>query len=523
MKNGTLSPQAPLPILIELNKYALVTSGFLAYVAEHFDVDLAALTRRVKDTSSPVLLMLDGLDEILNNDARQRVLQEIQEFSRQYPGNHIKIVVTSRIVGYNPTELATCGYGHYVAQPLSPAQIKGFVEKWHEVTYGPLLTDICAQRVDRLMYAIHKYRTLEELADSPIMLTMLAILNRGPTMPYNRCDLLHQCSKFLIYRWANDNFVRQRTGKDAYKHARLVSQSEKTVMLYTLAWEIQRDGGALTTLATRETLEKVIGSVVPSRTDEARATEELIKFVEEHHSVLCYVGDNWFGFVHRSFLEYFCALAIYWRSLERKITPESLVTLYRTRGSDPSWAEVLHLASGMLPTIHVAPCLDVLLGMNKLVLAMRCIQQLKARGLAADAVKRVRQAVTSVLISGREEADVDVDLVPCFVSCWPCKDPDTGWSYPETRPTLEVAARSPVKWLANSAILAMAENWADETTRAVFVDVVQSDKTGAEAAVIQLVEKWPNESTHAPCWWSGAVRQERRRGCCDAAGKGVGG
>ena len=40
---------------------------------------------------------------------------------------------------------------------------------------------------------------------------------------------------------------------------------------------------------------------------------------------------------------------------------EELVELFRQRGKDPSWTEVLCLLSGMISTKHIAPCLDVLI------------------------------------------------------------------------------------------------------------------------------------------------------------------
>jgi len=71
--------------------------------------------------------------------------------------------------------------------------------------------------------------------------------------------------------------------------------------------------------------------------------------LEERHGILCFWGSDWYAFMHRTFLEYFCATAIKDMWVRRDLTEADLVKLFVDQGFDPSWSKVLVMTSGLIP------------------------------------------------------------------------------------------------------------------------------------------------------------------------------
>ena len=76
----------------------------------------------------------------------------------------------------------------------------------------------------------------------------------------------------------------------------------------------------------------------------------MIQQFRERNFILSLYGANLYGFVHRAFLEYFCASAFVWKFEKTKeLTIEQLKTdVYGKHWEDQSWHEVLRLICGMV-------------------------------------------------------------------------------------------------------------------------------------------------------------------------------
>ena len=97
-----------LPIWIDLKEYAQNRLGFLKYcesACTTFGLDARELEKRLK--IGEAALYVDGLDEIFDPPTRGKVIEEITAFSARY-GN-APVVVTSRILGYEPERLRNAG------------------------------------------------------------------------------------------------------------------------------------------------------------------------------------------------------------------------------------------------------------------------------------------------------------------------------------------------------------------------------------------------------------------------------
>jgi predicted NACHT family NTPase len=79
--------------------------------------------------------------------------------------------------------------------------------------------------------------------------------------------------------------------------------------------------------------------------------------------ILCYLGSDYYGFVHRAFLEYFCALEFLWQfEKTRTLTIEQMKSeVFGKHWQDELWHEVLRLIAGRIDSKFVGEILDYLI------------------------------------------------------------------------------------------------------------------------------------------------------------------
>ena len=185
----------PIPFLIELRSYTLEEkqSGFLDYIVHNlrttYDTlaDVEAVTAVLQQPHRS-LVFFDGLDEVFDPDERRRVIPEFQMFARRYP--LARIVVTSRIAGYERTALGTAGFQHYTLLPLTLSQIRRFAENWYRF-YTLAGTDRTAQG---LVQRIVESPRMLDLAGNPLLLTMMAVVYKDRDLPHERWRLYQRCA-----------------------------------------------------------------------------------------------------------------------------------------------------------------------------------------------------------------------------------------------------------------------------------------------------------------------------------------
>ena len=251
------------PVLVELKRYKAAKASsasrltLLQYLANggsiNLELDLSSLSQLLT-SGRRVLVMLDGLDELF--EKREEVVGDIQIFLRRFSLPAVRSVVTSRIVGYKRSDLEGLGFQQYTLQTLTGEQIKDFVERWHQATYTATEKKTRDQRRDRLLAAIEAVDAIALLAENPLLLTMIAIVNRGPELPTRRVQLYHSCAELLISKWQVD------LAKEAYaattKDILAFGSFEKNRLLRELAWQMQDDSKPLGLVVQEEQLEALV-------------------------------------------------------------------------------------------------------------------------------------------------------------------------------------------------------------------------------------------------------------------------
>src|SRR4051812_40246885 len=132
------------------------------------------------------------------------------------------------------------------------------------------------------------------------------------------------------------------------------------LMLRRIAWRMQEDADGLRANAIADdVLRGVLKEFFTTewRFEEPkarRAATEMINRLQERNWGLTLRGPRLYGFVHRTFLEYLCALELTERFKAHQLNIEQLIQLHVVpRLADDAWHEVLHLLVGALPVAAV--------------------------------------------------------------------------------------------------------------------------------------------------------------------------
>ena len=494
---GATPVARPFPLLVELKQYAndrdkrggwtlldCMADGGAARVP----LSKAALQNMLQ-SDREVLLMLDGLDEIYDVEVRTSVLRDIKKFVLRYSSPSNRVVLTSRTVGYHPSELVAFGFRHFTLQPLSPEQIKLLVQRWHTNACNEKETGMREQREWRVLNAVDKVPSIALLATNPLLLTMIAILTRDPDLPHQRVALYEKCSTLLLDRWNTEEAVAA-LGATADPAINLFTTSQKAALLMDLAFSMQQEEMPLGNLVQRDVLEGIIREHVVQRGLSGLETELLVqalmKQLRDHHYIICWLGAESYAFVHRTFLEFFCAKHVQQRWKRDEIDSDWLVLLFQRRALEDTWHEVLVLVSGMLPSTALYACLEALMDAGEVYLAAECLQQFDVKERKVAAEKRLREALDPPSGDG-------LSLAPS-----PSRELHTSrfhwlgrlWPDERTRLRLENEAESGHFLAAAAAIRALAQTWKDERCLLLLQRVAASEKEGNQAAVEALDCMW---------------------------------
>ncbi len=225
----------PLPMLLPLNAYAdhLLKHGevsLTAYLGEYY----AARQKRLAGvgalfesalTSGRAVVLLDGLDEV--QAERPFLVRLVQDFVREcvampadadtvVPGN--RVVVTSRLVGYDDAPLTGERWRTYSLQDFDRDDIERFVGQWTlafemGVREGdsPKAREAAETERAALLDAIDARESVARLAANPLLLTILALIKRtGVSLPGHRAKLYELYLEALIESWNLARSLDQR-------------------------------------------------------------------------------------------------------------------------------------------------------------------------------------------------------------------------------------------------------------------------------------------------------------------------
>ncbi|MEU3689103.1 NACHT domain-containing protein [Streptomyces narbonensis] len=409
-----------VPLVVELRHYAQplwrqkTFEEFLEvlWATEGMSLPGPVLRRFLRE--GRVILVFDGLDEIFDPEFRAETARRIAGFAARH--ERCRVVVTSRVVGYQRQTLDGAGFAHYMIQDLDTPRIHAFARRWftNACPGQPALTE---QLLSRFKDAVAHSSSVRELAGNPLLLTILAILGRRQTLPRDRHGVYQHAVTVLVARWDRDakHLTTHLSGPVA-DALDVLGQEERLEMLRLLARRMQEGAGGIS------------GNYIPERDIEdvfrqylqlcdippdvaRRAARAMVQQLRERNFILARFGGGAWGFVHRTFLEYLAAADIVHRyEHEREWTPQALVTeVLVPRAADTTWHEVILLLAGQLRERDTGTLVDSLVGSapnpgpEKLALALRALAEVRKIGVLAAQSTAVVNGIIRYLEGGYDQ------------------------------------------------------------------------------------------------------------------------
>ncbi|MBD1934363.1 HEAT repeat domain-containing protein [Funiculus sociatus] len=509
--------EQPIPLLIELRTYIRNRdSGECKDFLEFFHKGCGIVCRlnqhqlheRLK--AGKISVMFDGLDEVFDPAKRDEVITDIHRFTNEYP--KARVIVTSRIIGYKPQRLRDAQFRHFMLQDLESEKIEDFLYRWHELTFTDEADKI--RNRERLQRAIETSLAIGELAGNPLLLTMMAILNLNQELPRDRPELYNQASRLLLHQWDIEQKLLENPRIDSVT----IDYKDKQAMLRQVAYRMQAsEKGLAGNLISADDLEKILTDYLKTiEVEQARTVARLlIEQLRHRNFILCFLGADYYAFVHRTFLEYFCASEFVWQfEKEQTISLEYLKTeVFGKHWQDESWHEVLRLIAGMIEPKFAGGILDYLIvqkGENEkfinLFLAAECLSEVRNRSLIAATTDQLLNQ-----LKGLTQYDLPYDYKPYGeeaalvrkIRTQAVSSVATTWKdRPDTLAWLKQRAQADGNWaVRQTAVQELARGWKDHPdTLAWLKQRVQADDDPhvRQMAVEELARGWKDHPDTLP-------------------------
>ncbi len=403
---GPLSQLAGwLPVVIELRRYAEAEwreRTFEEFLDHLSSMEQMCVPREILEAclrGGQAIVVFDGLDELFDPAVRAQVCRRIAAFAAKYEDS--RIIVTSRVIGYQRGTLDAAGFRHFMIQDLSQRQIAQFVRLWYD-TVCPHDAELRDRLCKRVIGAVTHSRPVRELAGNPLLLTILAIIGRRKELPRDRQGVYEHAVKVLIAHWDEDA-KHLKPSPDSGAIA-LLDDRDRHELLRLLARKMQEGSGGIAGnhihgTELEATFKEYLGDVWELPPLQATAAARAMKRqLQERNFILSRFGGEVYGFVHRAFLEYLAAADIAHRYNKREWNEEELIEeVFAHRALDASWHEVLLLLVGQVDERVAARAIDKFVDMHRavdrdtqmLVLAVRALAEVRKIGLLSEQSKVV--------------------------------------------------------------------------------------------------------------------------------------
>ena len=260
------------------------------------------------------LLLLDGLDEVPEAERRrEQVKQSVEDFIKSF--GKCRVLVTSRTYAYQNQGWRLAGFADATLAPFSDGQIRRFVNGWyaHTAGFGRLSPQDAAGRAELLKRAIFARPALYELAQRPLLLTLMASLHawRGGNLPDKREALYADTVDLLLNRWEQRLIQRGAQGQYRLIQPSLaeylkVDQAKVRGVLETLAFKAHQSQPDL--IGTADIAEDTLAGCLLRLSANPDANPKLlVDYLRDRAGLLYPRGVGIYTFPHRNFQEYLAA------------------------------------------------------------------------------------------------------------------------------------------------------------------------------------------------------------------------
>ncbi len=390
-----------LPILIPLRKIAPFITKSNSYDTKNLFVDAVRqevfpshISSEFSDEfieymlrNKKCLFLLDGIDEIANENDFRNITNEIMGLISRYPGN--KFIITSRYSGWRGG--LGSSFEQYDVNDLSNPEVENFIDRWFTAieenrsyimgkpsTHAAKLhrTNRAMEKANNLKRALQRNPSIKQLSENPLLLSIICFVHYQKILPDERISLYNKCSELLLDQWDREKgLVTDDTN---------LTPARKEAILEEIAFNLHCGNIGSTTNRKEFTEEEVIPiveQILKKFRIDPDSANSLFKKLVSRSGVFVYVErlQNKYSFSHLTFQEYYTAKYLY--EYNKNIFQEiDELANNKTQDFMPWWQEVLLLYSAMQKDaawlVEILCCDDRFdLDKTKLQIAAQCLAE----------------------------------------------------------------------------------------------------------------------------------------------------
>ena len=210
LARATENSASPIPIVLDLSSWVPEQADFLIWLTheicrQYNNVSTLALNEYYIKKGKRIVFLLDGLDEIQTNQNRSLCVESINQFQETYAA---QMVVCCRANAYEELpHLIRLGIGITLKQ-LTAQQIEKYLETLPMVAKNVKGINE-HEGTAEIQCAIRQYKVINELAQSPLMLSLMPIAYAGLTHDQiGRGEDFEKSQEDLIEQFVTNVFKR---------------------------------------------------------------------------------------------------------------------------------------------------------------------------------------------------------------------------------------------------------------------------------------------------------------------------
>ncbi|MEM7714848.1 MAG: tetratricopeptide repeat protein, partial [Cyanobacteria bacterium P01_A01_bin.68] len=290
------------------------------------------------------LMLLDGLDEVFDQESRKQIVKLINKFVDEFPNN--KFVITSRIAGYREVQLSS-RFAEFTIEDMDSEQVELFLSRWCYTVEKSQQPDASEEQwqkrgneqVQDISQAVKSNEGVKRLTTNPLLLTILALIHRnGDRLPNRRVKLYELAVQTLTEDW-------QLSKKLPDAPRVVLKETEVVELLAPLAYWMheEKPSGVVSQQEVEENLAQKLAELnddEPESESVLQAVGEFLRKVRETTGLFVERTPGFYGFMHLTFEEYFAARYI------ADNDQGDILQLIQKHIHEPRWDEPILLALG---------------------------------------------------------------------------------------------------------------------------------------------------------------------------------
>jgi HEAT repeat protein len=346
-----------LPIMIRAAEYGRDTTNIRSFLMDSLrsagcplsSEDIKTLLGdRLDDEThrdGPCVFLFDGLDEVIEDNLRKKLSAEIVTFTDWAIDRGHRVIVTSRLAGYERSAWALPQpFTHYAVVGLSRAEARKLLDRWCPAIEAALAPDdaqatwlrVGRSQAEDILAAIESSGSLIKLGTVPLLLRMMALLFRfRHFLPTRRSQLFEMTCHVLLHEWHEATAAPMT----------LLPESLINECLELLAGAgLETGASSLTKVQAEElALPLLTRSSAIAKTQPEGIQQDPSRFIERVGRETGLIHINALGlveFAHASFHSYYQA-----KALLKSCT--DIVSWVSARRNSPQWHETIRFVTGI--------------------------------------------------------------------------------------------------------------------------------------------------------------------------------